>query len=320
VSDRRAPVLDALRRHPDPADSTDPRIRSVVDSLGHLDIAPAPADRFRSELRAQLVAVAPRLVEESAAAPEPAASDKRSEVVGKHAARARRSYARPLAIAASVVTVLVLVLAGATWMSQKSLPGDTLYGLKRASEDVRLSLASSSTAAAGDRLGFATTRVEEARQLVRQAGATALGRGPQASGGLNARTTRLVSDTLKSADEDLLRITPAGLCCHGPALQHPVGHDDRLGARATESTRRPRRRVVEHKPAQPGDRVRGTRQVRTEQGERLARRYRLRLRRARRQRPLRTGAVHHVSSRELRQHDAVVRRGEHRLGREPVSA
>src|SRR5439155_23146175 len=49
---------------------------------------------------------------------------------------------RPLVAIASAAAVLVLLLGVAVWMSSSSLPGDSLYGVKRASENVQLSLAS----------------------------------------------------------------------------------------------------------------------------------------------------------------------------------
>lgn len=205
MSDQRGSVLDALRRHPDPAQSRDPEIRAVVDALGQLDIAVEPDEQFRHELRAQLVAVAPRLMtegaEDAAAVPAPSRARRRH---AEHASPRGRSFARPLTMAASVIVLLALVLGGATWLSQKSLPGGTLYGLKRASESVRLAFASSSTDAAGDRLQFAATRVEEARKLLHQPTASALGRGPQADGGVSAATAKLVDQTLTSADNDVL--------------------------------------------------------------------------------------------------------------------
>ncbi len=108
-----------------------------------------------------------------------------------------------------MIVLLALVLGGATWFSQKSLPGGTLYGLKRASESVRLAFASNSTDAAGDRLQFAATRVDEARKLLHQPTASALGRGPQADGGVSAATARLVDQTLTSADDDVLSASRA---------------------------------------------------------------------------------------------------------------
>lgn len=207
MSSDRTPLIESLRRHPDPEHSTDPAVRAVIDALTELEIAPAPRAEFRAELRAQLVAVAPRVIDESAAENAAVATPPRARTAGArkatHADRPRRSFARPLTIAASVVTVLVLVLAGATWLSQKSLPGDRLYGLKRTSESVRLAFASNSTAQANDRLVFATTRVQEARKLIGRPTAMALGTGPDAGGQLNAQTARLVATTLDSANSDV---------------------------------------------------------------------------------------------------------------------
>src|ERR1700712_475421 len=76
----------SLRRYDDPINSRDPRIRAVVAGLQTLDVAPAPRAHFRAELRAQLVAVAPRLIADGISAegkmidivprptPEPAAA------------------------------------------------------------------------------------------------------------------------------------------------------------------------------------------------------------------------------------------------------
>jgi hypothetical protein len=109
---------------------------------------------------------------------------------------------RPLGVVASLVTVLALVLGGAVYLSQDSLPGDTLYGLKRTSERVELSWSGSDTDRAHKLLEFATTRVDESRRLVSRPSASAADGGPLADGRLSPQTTRLVSDTLASADDD----------------------------------------------------------------------------------------------------------------------
>src|SRR5690348_17059209 len=62
------PGGSSLRRFEDPAHSADPNIRAIVSGLRTLEIAPPPRAHFRAELRAQLVAVAPRLVAEGVAA------------------------------------------------------------------------------------------------------------------------------------------------------------------------------------------------------------------------------------------------------------
>lgn len=216
MSEHRAPVLSALRRHEDPAHSSDPRIRAIVTDLADLSIAPEIRGDFRTDLRAQLVAIAPRLIADgadigaSASAKQSASTAKARATRGAQHAGGRagrgmvghRSFARPLTIAASVVAIVALLLGGATWMSRKSLPGDALYGLKRASENVQLAFDSNRTDEALDRLHFAETRVAEAQSLLGRSSAAALGSGPQASG-VNEHTADLIESNLRSADGDV---------------------------------------------------------------------------------------------------------------------
>lgn len=216
MSEHRVPMLGASwRRYEDPAHSRDPRVRAVVGALATLP-SPEPRAEFRTELRAQLVAIAPRIIAESAAtetAPLPEIVPGREKAAAparstpRHAdgvfARLRGiSIGRPLGVAASVLTAFVLLFGGAVWMSQKALPGDTLYGLKRASESFRLSIAGSPTEKAKDYLEFAQTRVDEAKQLASRASADALGSGAQA-GSVDSHTATLITSTLGSADSDV---------------------------------------------------------------------------------------------------------------------
>jgi hypothetical protein len=197
-----------LRRYPDPTESNDPQIRELLTSLATLEVAPLPRAHFRAELRAQLVAVAPRLVAEGLA-DNPATKHVPEAVPGSAGSRAvahlrERNLARPLAIAASIVTVLALLFGGATWISRKSLPGDTLYGLKRAGENFQEAMTSGDTARAKLQLSFAGKRYDEVGDLLPRASALAAGYGPQADGGqLNSRTATLVASTLQSADNDV---------------------------------------------------------------------------------------------------------------------
>lgn len=64
-SPRSAMVNSPSRRFEDPESSTDPRIRALLDQLSALP-APSPDPTFRADLRIQLVALAPRLIAESA--------------------------------------------------------------------------------------------------------------------------------------------------------------------------------------------------------------------------------------------------------------
>ena len=209
MAEHRVPVLGgSLHRYVDPARSSDPRVRAVVAALGTLqDNAPAPRAHFRAELRAQLVAVAPRLVTEGPTAelvrhsPESSLATSVASPTRSRAARVRTMLdqlpsirlGRAGAMVAAAVAVVAMVLSGAVWMSRSALPGDTLYGLKRASEDAQLSLTSGNVARGHELLSFAKTRADEVSAL--------LGAAPASSVGTH--TAGLVTSTLNSADDDV---------------------------------------------------------------------------------------------------------------------
>jgi hypothetical protein len=191
---------DAWRRRVDPTRSADPRVRRLVTALATLEIAPAPSPEFRSELRTQLVAVTPRLVAEGVTTP-----DTSEQSHGTPAGR-KTGFAvlrRPLVATACLLTTLVLVLGGAVWLSRSALPGDVLYGLKRASENTEYALAGSTTDKGKLKLRFAATRIQEVGDLVPGTSALALGPGLLADGALSDHTATLVQQTLGSADDDI---------------------------------------------------------------------------------------------------------------------
>lgn len=209
MTEHRVSVLGStLRRYEDPENSRDPRVQSVLAQLKSVQIAPEPRAHFRAELRAQLVAVAPRIIAEGAAEHATALEKSRSVRAGVKAGAAERrrgfSLARPLAVAATVACAFLVLLGGAVWMSQKSLPGDALYGLKRASENVRLSMATTDADKAKEYLDLASTRVTEANDLVSHTSAMAAGTGTLAGGGMSADTARLVTGNLASANSDVV--------------------------------------------------------------------------------------------------------------------
>jgi hypothetical protein len=211
MSEHRVPMLGASwRRLEDPALSRDPRVRSLVSALATLP-SPEPSADFRAELRAQLVAITPRIIGETTspavplpvlkAAGRPAAEGRRPRHADGALARLRTiPIGRGFRIALAVVATFAVLLGGAVWMSKKALPGDALYGLKRASETVRLDMAGSDTEKARDLLNFAATRADEVQGLLSRVGAS----GAQASaGGLDSHTATLIKSTLSSADSDV---------------------------------------------------------------------------------------------------------------------
>lgn len=216
MAEHRVSMLSAsLRRYEDPARSSDPRIRELVSALATLDTAPAPRAHFRAELRAQLVAVAPRLIAEgpaieqprpadTALAPRQAARTSRGAKVGAAAGWTTRiSIGRPLATITAVIAVFAMLLGGAVWISKKALPGDALYALKRANENVALSTAGGDTAKGRVYLGLAKTRSEEVQALLSRSSSMAAGTGPSAAAGVNAHTAKLIRTTLGLADTDV---------------------------------------------------------------------------------------------------------------------
>lgn len=162
----------ALDRGDHPDEPALAPLLNVVDSLRPLTGAgPGPTGEFRDQLRARLMA---------AAAAGPVATP-----VGARHAASRRFYAgtRPSPVAAgfgSWQRRIVAACAGAgiavagmgtvAVASTSALPGDTLYGVKRTVEDVRLSLARGDAARGAQYLSLAGTRLSEAERVVTSAG------------------------------------------------------------------------------------------------------------------------------------------------------
>lgn len=189
-------LVGALRRYPDPAASTDPLITALVHRLATVPPPPGPSAEFTAQLHAQLVAVTPRIVAEEATGT--------AQPRGWRWPRPHRlALRRPLAVVSTLIVIFALLLGGAVWLSSNSLPGDSLYGLKRASENVQLSLTGGTGARAKEYLTLARRRADEVSALLSRVSALALGTGPQAADGISARTASLITATLGGADSDL---------------------------------------------------------------------------------------------------------------------
>jgi hypothetical protein len=204
----------SLRRFEDPAHSADPRIRQLVAQLATLEPAAPPRAHFRAELRAQLVAVAPRLVAEGAAIETPlptrqpgtpahAAKRTQPSLRGVFARTSRVSLARPLGVLTAIIALFAVVLGGAVWASKKALPGESLYALKRANENTQLAFATGDTAKGREYLNFAKTRTDEIAALLQRSSSAADGTGPSAAAGINSHTATLITSTLDAADKEL---------------------------------------------------------------------------------------------------------------------
>jgi hypothetical protein len=186
--------------------SADPKVRELVAALATLELAPAPRAEFRNELRAQLVAVTPRLVAEGMPEPAPARRETRQAVAagsGFFAKLRPAHFARPFALVGACLALFGFLLGGAVMFSKNALPGDSLYNVKRASENARLSL-TSGVDRAKMYLTFATTRVQEVGALLGHPSSLDAVGGTNSASGINPHTASLVASTLGSQDGDVI--------------------------------------------------------------------------------------------------------------------
>jgi len=108
---------------------------------------PVMRDQFRKELRGRLMSEA---------------------VVVLAPRRGRFSFQSMLRPALAAMAILVLVLAGATSAAASSLPGDPLYGLKRATENVRVALTFDDVARTALLSEITDRRLEELAEIAKR--------------------------------------------------------------------------------------------------------------------------------------------------------
>jgi len=135
---------------------------ATVEAVRRLPVDAGPDPVFRDRLRTRLVAVATvRPAGPGAARP----AEQRHEP-------APRGWARRRLAALVAAGAAVLVASGVAVASTQALPGGALYGVKLASESVRLQLAGSDLQRGRLLLDFARTRLAEARQVTGDPAAT----------------------------------------------------------------------------------------------------------------------------------------------------
>ncbi|WP_030259117.1 MULTISPECIES: DUF5667 domain-containing protein [Streptomyces] len=162
----------------------------LTDTLGAL---PAPVlDReVRTVQRAQLMAA---FEQAFAGGPGAAVPRQRRHRAIRTAPRGR--WSRRFAIGGLVAGLAVGSLAGAAAASSNALPGDTLYGLKRGLEGLRLDFAGDDSERGELLLDHAATRLGEAKVLVGRTGP---------AGGLSPATVEQVRHALDDMHTDALK-------------------------------------------------------------------------------------------------------------------
>ena len=172
---RRADRFDALLGDPG-AGSDDPRFAELLEVVSQLrDVQPPrPRANFSASLRENLMAEADTVL-----LPHDRAADDRLTLPTRTARTARSPRDRRLAVAAGA-----LAMVGATTSmavaAQTALPGDTLYPVKRALEDVHAGVSMGDAARGSTLLANASGRLDEASELARIGTEDSLAGAPEA--------------------------------------------------------------------------------------------------------------------------------------------
>jgi uncharacterized membrane protein YgcG len=188
-ADEFAAALEGLGSR---ASSSDPNLvplLNLAQQLQALPLGPTPA--FRDSLRQRLVAVA--AVAEPVAAPTPV-DRVRTRLGGWRLQRAAQLTAAALAA--------VVAITGVGTASSRSVPGDRLYGLKRAAESVQLDLARNEVNRGKRELQHAATRLDEIATLAARAGAEDVEAIVGALADMDAQTRRGVQLLFDAGDEE----------------------------------------------------------------------------------------------------------------------
>ncbi|GAA2259440.1 DUF5667 domain-containing protein [Streptomyces amakusaensis] len=162
-----------------PDDSVEPtergRLLALASGLGELP-KPEMDPEVKVVQRAQLVAAMETMLQEGTASggehTGPSVPEQRKAGRGAHRAsplrklRPRSRWSKGLAAGGLTVGVAAGAFSGVAAASSDALPGDTLYGLKRGMEDIRLGMTDGDSDRGELYLDQASTRLSEARRLM----------------------------------------------------------------------------------------------------------------------------------------------------------
>lgn len=168
---RRAKAFaEALEAHRTGQPASNPGMGELLSTAQSLSAITAPGLdlEVRVTQRAQLMAAFEQAMAGGGLPTVPGQRRHRAERTG------RRRWTRRFAIGGLVAGVTVGSLAGVAAASTNALPGDTLYGMKRGLEGLRLDMAGSDSERGALLLDQASTRLAEARSLVGQGRTAAL--------------------------------------------------------------------------------------------------------------------------------------------------
>jgi hypothetical protein len=151
---------------------TDPEQTAMLALAASLSNRPRPTmDADQKALRrAQLIAAMEQAIADGGFEGSGRVPEQRAEARGSHRGLRkpgmRSKLSRRLAVGGLSVGVAAGAFGGVAAASTNALPGDTLYGLKRGMEDIKLDMAGGDTSRGKVYLDMAATRMQEARRLM----------------------------------------------------------------------------------------------------------------------------------------------------------
>jgi len=157
----------AAARHADPEQAGMLALASAVSSRPR----PVMDPERKTVQRAQLIAAMEQAIADGSFETATRIPEQRTEGGGQGAHRLRKltprsKLSRRLAVGGLTVGVAAGAFGGVAAASTNALPGDTLYGLKRGMEDLKLDMANGDASRGKVYLDMATTRMQEARRLM----------------------------------------------------------------------------------------------------------------------------------------------------------
>ncbi|PVZ10080.1 DUF5667 domain-containing protein [Actinomycetospora cinnamomea] len=206
VLDVAAALRSAGRDTPGPDAAASARMRAAVMAEITGGAADADAPRERTRVLRSATDSGPAggrgagRTGEGARRPARRGSNRPADARPAARASSRRPATRLLSSLVTGACAVLLLGALTVLLSRGALPGEMLYGIKRASESAELGLTSGQEAKGLKHLEFAAIRLEEVSDLVGRSGTTAAGAGPVAAG-LDTDQAGLVLENLRSFDE-----------------------------------------------------------------------------------------------------------------------
>jgi Domain of unknown function (DUF5667) len=189
----------------------DPEQVSMVALAAALSRRPRPAmdPEHKTIQRAQLIAAMEQALADGSFRATTRVPEQRTEGQGSHRASGLRKFtprsrlSRRLAVGGLTMGVAAGAFGGVAAASTNALPGDSLYGLKRGMEDLKLDMAGNDASRGSVYLDMAATRMQEARRLMDR------GRGGQLDSESVGEVRRALSGMHQEAAEGHRLLTEA---------------------------------------------------------------------------------------------------------------